>query len=233
MKTKNINILAIDTATEACSAAVLRGSQCFERYQLAPREHNLLILPMIESVLEESGLDRSEIDLIAFGQGPGSFTGVRITAGVAQGIAFGADIPVIGISTLAAMVYAVTQTPGEIGLSCIDARMGEVYWGAYQLMENGELLSLCDERVCAPDQIEVPQKGERVFGVGSGWETYRDPLLAEMNDLKVEVIDHQFPRASAMAHLAALEFAKGRAGPPITAQPVYLRNKVAKKPGER
>lgn len=230
--TQNINILAIDTATEACSAAVLKGSKCFERYQLAPREHNLLVLPMIESVLEESGLNRSQINLVAFGQGPGSFTGVRITAGVAQGIAFGVDIPVVGISTLAAMAYAVLHTVGDTALACIDARMGEVYWGVYQLMASGELRALCEERVCAPDQIEVPQGIGRVFGVGSGWDTYRNRLLSEMEHLEVEVIDQQFPRASAMAHLAALEFKKGRAGPPIMAQPVYLRNKVAKKPGE-
>ena len=124
-----MKILALDTSTEACSAALLIDTEIHQRYEVAPREHGALILPMIETLLSEAGCAPTQLDALAFGRGPGAFVGVRIATGVAQGIAFAADLPVIPVSSLAAMAQSVEH--GNV-YSAIDARMNEVYWGAYR-----------------------------------------------------------------------------------------------------
>ncbi len=129
-------ILAVDTATENCSVALMVGDDVISRCEYAPREHTTKILPMVDTVLAEGGLKLGQLDALAFGRGPGSFTGVRIGIGIAQGLAFGADLPMLGISTLAAMAqgtYRVHQS--EQVLSSIDARMGEIYWGGQYLRQ--------------------------------------------------------------------------------------------------
>ena len=123
-----MKLLALDTATEACSAAVLADGEVLERYELAPRRHAALILPMIESVLAEAGLEISQLDAIAVGRGPGAFTGVRIAIGIAQGIAFAADLPVALVSTLAALALGTARDTGATRIAAaLDARMGEIY----------------------------------------------------------------------------------------------------------
>ena len=151
-----MKILALDTSTEACSAALLIDGEITSQYQLAPREHSRLILKIIDKLLSDAKVSVSSLDAIAFGRGPGSFMGLRIAAGVVQGIAFAHDIPVIPISTLKAIAQrAYEQTNIENVLVAIDARMDEVYWGAYSLV-NQQWITDGEECVISPDKIQLP-----------------------------------------------------------------------------
>ena len=164
-----MKILAIDTATEACSAALYFDGEINQQYRVAPREHSHIILPMIDQLLAEAGIRVSDLDALAFGRGPGSFMGVRIAAGVTQGIAFAWDLPVVPISTLAAIAQtAHAETGATSVLSAIDARMNEVYWGAYRLSDDGCMELTGKEIVILPEQVNCP--GEHDWcGAGSGW----------------------------------------------------------------
>lgn len=225
-----MRILAVETATEACSAAVLIDGKIIERYQLAPREHNRLILPMIEAVLAEAGLILGQLDALAFGRGPGSFTGVRIAAGVVQGIAFGADLPVVPVSTLAALsLEALDETSAECTYACIDARMGEVYWGVYRRAGEGGVELVGEEAVLPADQVAFPEDSRGV-GTGSGWGTYGAMLGKRLGGQVETVLEGRFPRAGIIARLGAEGFVQGRAVVAEEALPVYLRDNVAKKP---
>lgn len=225
-----MNILAIETATEACSAAVLADGSIIERYQLAPREHNRLILSMIEAVLAEAGLAVGQLDALAFGRGPGSFTGVRIATGVAQGIAFGADLPVVPISTLAALsLEALDETGAEYAYACIDARMGEVYWGVYRGGGEGYVELVGEEAVLPAGQVAFPEDSRGV-GTGSGWGTYGLMLGERLGGRVDKVLAERFPRAGTVARLGAGDFKRGVSVPAEGALPVYLRDNVAQKP---
>ncbi|HED40783.1 MAG TPA: tRNA (adenosine(37)-N6)-threonylcarbamoyltransferase complex dimerization subunit type 1 TsaB, partial [Chromatiales bacterium] len=143
-----MKLLAIDTATEACSAALSINGEISERYEIAPRQHATLILPMIDSLLSEAGITLAQMDAIAFGRGPGAFTGVRIGVGVVQGLAFSIERPVVPVSSLAAMAYgAMAKFNATNVLAGIDARMGEVYWGAYQRSSDGGMREVGEESV--------------------------------------------------------------------------------------
>ena len=134
-------ILALDTATENCSVALLVNDRVYVRREVAPRDHTKKILPMVDEVLKEAGLSLNELDALAFGRGPGSFTGVRIGIGIAQGLAFGAELPMIGISTLQAMAQGSYRNMRATHVACaIDARMSEVYWGRFMRQEDGTWL---------------------------------------------------------------------------------------------
>lgn len=223
-----MKILAIETSTEACSAALLNGSEIFERYQLAPRGHGDLILQMATDVLAESGLSLGQLDAIAFGRGPGAFTGVRITASVTQGIAFAADLPVIPVSTLAALAAGgVRVTGGQRIIAALDARMGEVYWGAFELL-GGKLMAQAAEVVSAPDQAP-PVAGGQWQGIGSGWLTYGEVLMAHYTSQISGVNADLLPHAQDVAQLAVDIWAAGGAVSPEQALPVYLRDNVAVK----
>lgn len=226
-----MKILAIETATEACSAALLIDDAILERYELAPQRHNRLILPMIDALLAEAGIGIVQVDALAFGRGPGSFTGVRIAAGVTQGIAFGADLPVVPVSTLAALAQdALTEVSEPIALPCIDARMGEVYWGVYRRGEAGLAELLGQESVLPADSVSFPDPAEGV-GIGSGWKTYGSVLGERLGRRVKRIMPDRFPRAAMVARLGAEAFRKGFAVEPEQALPVYLRDNVAKKPG--
>ncbi|CAI8774778.1 tRNA (adenosine(37)-N6)-threonylcarbamoyltransferase complex dimerization subunit type 1 TsaB [Methylocaldum szegediense] len=226
-----MKILAIETATEACSAALLIDDAVIERYELAPQRHNRLILPMIESLLAEAGIKIAQVDALAFGRGPGSFTGVRIAAGVAQGIAFGADLPVVPVSTLAALAQdALTEASETIAFPCIDARMSEVYWGVYRKGEAGLAELLGQESVLPPDRVSFPDQAGGV-GIGSGWKTYGSVLEERLGGCVKRLMPDRFPRAAMVARLGADAFGKGLFVQPEQALPVYLRDNVAKKPG--
>lgn len=228
-----MNLLAIDTATEACSAALLQGDHLHERYQLAPREHNRLILPMISELLAEAGVEAEDLDAIAFGCGPGSFTGVRIAAGVTQGIAFGLDLPVIPISTLAALSLDAMETTGiDVAYACIDARMNEVYWGIYERDSSGEVSLIGEESVTAAATVNG-LAGRAAVGTGSGWMTYPDVLAHRVGDDLSSVLPDRFPRAGYIARLGALNLLRGDEHPAEQAEPVYLRDNVARKSNER
>ena len=219
-------LLAIETASAACSAALSIDGVIEERHALAPRQHAALILPMIESLLVEAGLTPGELDACAFGCGPGSFTGVRIAASIIQGIAFAASLPVVPVSTLAALAQGGMRASGQDNiLAALDARKDEVYWGEYRNTGGATVLT-GEERVCAPEGVSMPATGDWV-GVGSGWAAHGDALSSLAGDRLVRVMHDLEPRAYDVALIAAAEFAAGRVVDAAEAVPVYLRNKVA------
>lgn len=225
-----LKILAVDTATEACSAALLVGDKVFSRWEEAPRDHTRKILPMVQAVLEEAGISLDQLDAIAFGRGPGSFTGVRIGISVAQGLAFGAGVPLIGVSTLAAMAQGVHRLEGATRvLSAIDARMNEVYFGRYEL-QAGCMQPVGEEVVSEPTALVSESIAAGVLAgswsaVGTGFETYGEQLagLAETLTPSQAV---RFPAALDMLPLARRAWLAGEAVPVEQATPVYLRDKV-------
>jgi tRNA threonylcarbamoyladenosine biosynthesis protein TsaB len=232
-----VKILAVDTATEACSAALYINGELLERYQLAPREHTQLILQMVEQLLEQQQLTLKQLDALAFGRGPGSFTGVRIATGVVHGLAFASDLPVVPVSTLAAIAqYAHQQSGQSRVLAGIDARMGGIYWGAYTLGDDGLMQLQGSEQIASPDALQLPECGEW-FGAGSAWGSYPSELqqrFAQAGAVSLLGNDSSLlPHAAAMAELAAAEFVQGHALAAAQAQPVYLRDDVAKKSAQQ
>ncbi|MGF1832724.1 tRNA (adenosine(37)-N6)-threonylcarbamoyltransferase complex dimerization subunit type 1 TsaB [Photobacterium sanguinicancri] len=220
-------ILAVDTATENCSVALMVGDDVISRCEYAPREHTTKILPMVDAVLAEGGVSLKQLDALAFGRGPGSFTGVRIGIGIAQGLAFGADLPMVGVSTLAAMAqgtYRVHQA--ERVLSAIDARMGELYWGQYARQTNGDWLVQGEEMVIAPADLLTrfeSQQGKWLTA-GTGWPEYAEPL-AQL-DVETEAGTILYPDSQDMVVLANFAFSRGEVVDAEHASPVYLRDKV-------
>lgn len=227
-----MKILAIDTATEACSAALYDHGRILERYQVAPREHAALILPMLDELLGEAGYSLKDMDGLGFGRGPGAFTGLRIAAGVVQGVAFGADLPVVPVSTLAALALAaMDETAMDYAFPCIDARMGEVYWGVYQRGAGGWPEAQQEERVCAPEAVDFPEDAVTGAIAGSGWRSYGEVLRQRLQGrVGSEETTALYPRAGAVARLAAEGFKQGWQVTAEMAVPVYLRDNVAKKP---
>lgn len=216
-------VLALETATEACSAALLVRGEVRERFVVAPREHSKRILPMLESLLAEAGISLAQVDALAFGRGPGSFTGVRIAAGVAQGVAFAAELPVVPVSSLAALAQG--QSAGRV-LAAIDARMDEVYWGAYVRDTAGLMRLQGAEAVLPPGRTPTVEGGDWL-GAGSGWETYGEILAAHHAAVLRGCASAALPRAADVARLGAAAFAAGESCTPEQAQPVYLRDRVA------
>ena len=219
------NIIAIDTATEACSAAMSVDGRIIERSEIAPRRHAELILPMIESLLAEAGLARAQLDGIAVGRGPGAFTGVRLAIAVAQGLALALDIPVVPVSSLAALAQDAPDAGAAI-LAVIDARMGEVYAGTFRRGADGLVEATGEETVGKADESRLPQSIQWCV-VGTGWDAYRDALAARLPAPPVFADGARYPQARAVAQLAAPQFAAGLGVPAEQALPVYLRDKVA------
>jgi tRNA threonylcarbamoyladenosine biosynthesis protein TsaB len=225
-----MRLLAIETATEACSAALRVDDRVLVRHDVAPRKHAELVLPMVDGLLKEAGIRLADLDALAFGRGPGAFTGVRIAAGVTQGLAFGADRPVIPISTLAALAQATAAEHGAIAVA-IDARMGEVYWGLFTVGSDGLVDGAGEERVCKAGDVEVP-KGKDWFGVGSGWATYGDLLAKRLGDRLKGFAGDRLPHARDVLALASRELEAGRTVTAAEALPVYLRHPVQGKAWE-
>ena len=214
-----MKLLAIDTATEACSCALFIDGEIQQRSEIAPRQHTNLILPMADELLKAADLTANQLDGLAFGRGPGSFTGLRIASGVIQGIAFAADIPVAPISCLAALAQAAyIQNSSEKVLAAIDARMDEVYFGSYIVDQQGIMRSHDEEIVCKPESIKIPENGQW-YGVGSGWATKLGEKLQSYDADK-------YPQAAAIIPLAVTAFKEGNVVSAEQALPVYLRNKV-------
>jgi len=225
----DMKILALDTATEACSAALLLGDTLIGRYEEPRRGHAELILPMIDALLSEANVTLRELDCLAVGRGPGAFTGVRIAVSVAQGLAFGAERLIVPISDLAALAQRSADVHRARNvLACMDARIGEVYWGAFEVRPDGLVEPTTPERVSSPGMVEVSTATEW-FGAGTGWTAHPD-LAARLHasGAKLTKIDGSLlPRAHEVARLAARDFTRGRAVPPEQALPVYLRDTVA------
>lgn len=225
------NILVLDTATEACSAALLHGEQLSSQYELAPQAHTRKILPMCNELLQEAGLSLNQLDAIAFGQGPGSFTGVRIGIGVAQGLAFGADRPLIGISNLASLAQGCHRRHQARFVFCaIDARMNEVYFGAF-VEQHGIMTPLCAEEVLAPELaqqricelLEHAEAGDW-WASGTGFAAYS--LLADDMTDRITLDSEHLPDARDMIPLAVAALQEGKGCAAELATPVYLRDKV-------
>jgi tRNA threonylcarbamoyladenosine biosynthesis protein TsaB len=221
-------LLAIDTSGDACSAALLSGKRIEQVLETAPRRHGELILGMMQQVLENAGTRLDELDAIAFARGPGSFTGVRIAVAVAQGAGFGAGLPLVPISTLAAIAQGAFRRSGNRRLLvALDARMGEVYWGCFEIDEGGLALPRCEERVCPPEEVEVPD-GDGWLGVGPGWSVYGAELAARTHVVANADAGEAICEARDLALLGAAELAAGHAVPPALAAPVYLRDRVTR-----
>jgi len=225
-----MKLLALETATEACSAALYLDGEVSERYQIAPRGHTDLILPMADGLLAEAGLVPAQLDVIAFGRGPGAFTGVRIATGVVQGIAFALELPVVPVSTLAALAQGGRREFGwERVAAAIDARMGEVYWGCFEVGDEGSMRPVSDELVTPPSQ--VPQLHEHQWhGIGSGWHSYATELAERQGVAMIDAIGDYFPHAQDVATLAVAAYQRGEAVSAEQALPRYLRDQVAQKP---
>lgn len=228
-----MRLLAIDTATEACSAALEIDGAVRERWVEAPREHGERLLAMIDELLAEAGITAAALDALAFGRGPGAFTGLRIATGVAQGIAYGLELPVLRISTLAALAQGAGRDHGATRVAAaIDARMGEVYWGAYEAAGDGVVQPVLGEQVAAPDAVDVPP-GTGWYGVGTGWATHGEALAARLGSALAADLGRALPRAVDMLPLAHAAWAAGEAVAAADAVPVYLRDRVADKPRPR
>ena len=225
-----MKILAIETATDACSAALLIDDSVKQELHIAPREHVKIILPMIDRLLATAELKVNQLDAIAFGRGPGSFTGLRIATGIAQGIAFSADLPVAPVSTLAALAQGcVREYKASKILAALDARMQEVYWGIYQSNKNGLVELQGTETVCAPSQVELPD-AHNWTGAGSGWDTYKESMQERCENKIDATYPDQRPQAEDVARLAIQLIESGQTVPAEEAHPIYLRDNVANKP---
>ncbi len=212
---------------DACSAALLIEGEVIERYELAPREHARLILKMIDAVLIEGDISLHSLDALAFGCGPGAFTGLRIAASVAQGIAFTTDLPTVPVSSLAAIAREGANQAGCSRIAvAVDARMQEVYWATY-LVDQDETVKLSGtEKVCSSGLVALPkgEKGKDWFGAGSGWGTYGDMLK---DNLGIEhFAEDCYPRAGDIATLGVAAYRQGNIVTPDRIVPVYLRDKV-------
>lgn len=227
-----MKLLAVDTSTEACSAALYADGQVIERFQLTPRTHTKVIMSMIDSIMAEAQITRAQLDGLAFGRGPGSFTGIRIATGVIHGLALGLDLPVVPVSTLAAMAQDYfSKHPEDVAFVAMDARMDEVFWGVYQRVAGGSVELLGKEMVSPADSVIYPElKGA---GVGSGWKVYPQTLADRLKGWVTEIEADYLPTSAAIALLGVNDFNKGLAVDVELAQPVYLRDKVAKKESER
>lgn len=221
-----MNLLAIETTTEACSVALVHGDQLLVRSEIAPRRHTELVLPMADALLAEAGISRHALDVIAVGRGPGAFTGVRIGVALAQGMALALDLPVITISSLAALALEAPEEEGTVILAVIDARMGEIYAACYRRDDNGGLIALDDERICTADTLVLPKAAAWQI-VGSGWATYATALSQRLTGTLHSADGQRYPQAVHVAELAMREFRAGHMLAPELALPVYLRDKVA------
>lgn len=226
-----MNILALDTATESCSVALLTADALIDRHALTPRRHAEYVLPMAEALLAEAGLARAQLDGIAVGRGPGAFTGVRLAVSVAQGLAFALDLPVVTVSSLAALAMEAPADDAAT-LAVIDARMGEIYAGAFVRTDDGGVRALDDERVCRAADLVLPS-APAWHVVGTGWGVYAEALGACLPSAPRSADAARYPQARHVARLAAPRFAAGDTLAPEQALPVYLRDKVAQTLAER
>ncbi|MBY3787141.1 tRNA (adenosine(37)-N6)-threonylcarbamoyltransferase complex dimerization subunit type 1 TsaB [Photobacterium carnosum] len=220
-------ILAVDTATENCSVALMIGDDVISRCEYAPREHTTKILPMIDAVLADAGIKLKQLDALAYGRGPGSFTGVRIGIGIAQGLAFGANLPMIGVSTLAAMAQGSFRLhQADHVLTAIDARMSELYWAQYQRKTDGDWLLLGNEQVIAPDVLLANVQADTNIWLtaGTGWEAY--PELLTQLPFNAQLGSVLYPDSQDMVYLAKYAFARGEIVTAEAASPIYLRDTV-------
>ena len=228
-----MKLLALDAATEACSVAIKTPNEVFEYFEECPQQHSQKLLPAVETLLSQAKLSLSELDGIVYGCGPGSFTGVRIGVSITQGLAFGADLKVVGVSNLAMMAQeAITQHDAKYVVTAIDARMSEVYFAIYK-NSNGMAEPVIKDVVCKPDNIgkilsslsedELQDINENSYAAGTGWETYKSEL---QEHIPAQLTDIRLPNVKFVFGIAEQLFAKGEATVAEMAQPNYVRDEV-------
>lgn len=222
-----MNLLALETSTHHLSVALWRDGELTERAEELPNGGSERLLPWVRQLLTEADLQITELDGIAFGAGPGGFTGLRLACGVAQGLAFGLDLPVVGVSSLEALALASYRQGDEHLFACLDARMNEVYCAAY-LMRDGTPESIMPERVSPPQQVLLPPSRGWI-GCGNGFVTYPELLATHLSAVRPDAR----PTAAAVAQLAAPRFARGEGIDASLAHPRYVRDKVALTTAER
>jgi tRNA threonylcarbamoyladenosine biosynthesis protein TsaB len=223
-----MRILALDTSTEYCSVALWQDGAIVERCELAGQKHSEMLIAMLDMLLREAGVKMKQLDGIAFGKGPGSFTGVRIACGATQGLALGANLPVVGVCTLEALAEASGKSRV---IAALDARMGEVYHAAYQ-KQNDVWVAVSEPCLCKPEAAPAIS-GENWYGAGSGFAAH-GVALGERYVGQLQGVDSAaVPQAAAIAALGAAQFALGLGVDAAEALPLYLRDKVALKTSER
>lgn len=216
-------ILAIDSATDACSVAVLTENQITEIFKMAPQQHGNLLLSMIEKLLAEKKLSLASLNALAFSCGPGSFTGIRIAASIIQGMAFNADLPVIPISTLQIMAQgAFREKNATRVLVSLDARMHEIYWGVYRLNANHIMQSVIPENLYTATEVPAPPENNWM-GIGNGWKVYGETLKKSCQDKVVNINPDSYPHAQDMLPIASERYQQGNTVTAEQAVPVYLR----------
>ncbi len=222
-----MKILAIDTATEGCSVALLHDAQVLERFEITPRGHADRVLDMVREVLAEGGLALQQLDAIAFDRGPGSFTGVRIGCSVAQGLGFAVDLPLMGISSLQTMAHAALAAHTEATHVCaaIDARMQEIYAACYSRSETAPVL-LGEEAVLPAAQLILPDGRAPFLRTGTGWSAYAHEFSIAVQKQSLSVAVDDLPRAAEVARLAVYAWVRGEAVAAELAHPTYLRDRV-------
>ncbi|MDX1392060.1 MAG: tRNA (adenosine(37)-N6)-threonylcarbamoyltransferase complex dimerization subunit type 1 TsaB [Rheinheimera sp.] len=220
-----MKLLALDTATEACSVALCYDDTMLTLDEVCPQQHSKRVLPMVQQLLSQAQLSLTQLDGIVFGRGPGSFTGVRIAAGVTQGLAFGADLPVYGVSTLAAMAQAAVRLHNASQvIAAIDARMAEVYIGSFTLQQ-GLMQPAMQELAIKPQQLAAFNLSGKVYAVGTGWQAYATELLQRQHaEIAANIL---YPSAQDMLTLAQPAFAAGHFVSAEQAEPVYVRDDVS------
>lgn len=224
-----MKILALDSSTEACSVALLNEQEVVEKFEVIGRGHAEHLLPMINALLNENGASLNDIDLFAYGSGPGSFTGLRIGAAMMQGLALARERNLIAASSLAALA---SRQQGQV-LSVIDARMDQVYHGLYTISENEPPALTGEIAVTAPDEINLPETGTFILA-GTGWDRYKEKfMLMQTSTRKIIGIDNEYPHAADIARIALHESGQGRETDSADALPHYVRDKVAKTMAER
>jgi tRNA threonylcarbamoyladenosine biosynthesis protein TsaB len=226
-------ILALDTSTDACSVALLNDEQRICRFEVVPRGHTKLLLPMVESVLQEAQLSVEELDAIAFGRGPGSFAGIRIATGATQGLAVAFDTPVVPVSTLEALAFQALQRcpSADFILSTLDARMNEVYWAVFKV-ENGTIFAMTDEQVTAPSAVVLPQEASSCVAIGPGLN-YIEQMSDSIQNAFSKVLLDEYPNAESMLNMAVSALERGDQVSPEEALPVYVREGTWKKRSEQ
>ena len=218
-----MNILALDTSSTACSVAIQHADQIEYLHKNAPMQQAKLILPMIHELLAACSLSLDQIDAIAYGCGPGSFTGIRIASSVVQGLAYAADKPVIPISSLAALAQsAFMENQCTKMLVAVDARMEQIYWAVYEVGQTGCVELIGQEVLCKPEEIDLPE-GSDWCGVGDGWEKYSENLSTRLGYQPEPLYTTQLPTAQAILQLAKLKFDKCQWIAASLATPTYLR----------
>lgn len=218
-----MKLLAIETATEACSVAVHVDGAVIERFEVAPRRHAGLTLPWAGELLAEAGISRRQLDAVAISRGPGAFTGVRLAIAIAQGIALAIDRPLLAVSTLQALALRAPAGQSQV-LAAIDARMGEVYAGRFACVD-GQWQAIDVEQVMPPQALAL--EGQGWFGVGTGFAAVDGALVQAAGAALAGFDADALPHAADVANLAVAAWARGEAIAPELVEPAYLRNNVA------